>query len=473
MNLTKLFVIILTVSLTGIVTTAAVAEKLYYVAPTELPNVSPDMQTAGYWIARMDQPDTLLMDRDGISRFNRRVRDELGLTTGLLQVPAIYNGRILREELRGRWEKVKAGQYYRGDDRKAGSEYFERMMTRMGLDQISDEIVVSYGVIVRYADQRYFPTDEGLYAVAGDIDFDELQNSALDIGTPVLVLHGSADRQWSYVLSELSAGWVRAEHVALCGHDDFKIFVTVPSPIVVTAAKGDLFLNKELTEYAGWARMGARFVPVQQEREDLHTVLLPTRRDDGRLLIRTAYLRREHASAGFLPFTPRVIIGQAFKLLNAPYGWGGMHGEQDCSRFLQEVFATVGIRLPRDSGPQAKAGVSLAVFDAQTAGADKLAALNAATPGSAILAMRGHIMLYLGKVSDRPYAIHAFWGYREPTSDGDRVRVVNRVAVSDLFLGEGSKKGSLLDRMRGVVVIWDEGLGTGDQNQEIMDQGSV
>ncbi len=41
-------------------------------------------------------------------------------------------------------------------------------------------------------------------------------------------------------------------------------------------------------------------------------------------------------------------------MLNQPYGWGDMYGEQDCSRFLQMVFATVGIMLPRDSKDQAQ-----------------------------------------------------------------------------------------------------------------------
>ncbi|MBN2398363.1 MAG: hypothetical protein JXI32_08275, partial [Deltaproteobacteria bacterium] len=52
-----------------------------------------------------------------------------------------------------------------------------------------------------------------------------------------------------------------------------------------------------------------------------------------------------------------------------------------------------------------------------------------------------------------PYAIHSTWGYREPAWWRDRVRVINRVAVTSLSLGEGSHKGSYLDRLRSIRVI--------------------
>jgi len=160
-----------------------------------------------------------------------------------------------------------------------------------------------------------------------------------------------------------------------------------------------------------------------------------------------------------LPYTPRHVFEQAFKLLNAPYGWGGMYGEQDCSRFVQQVFATVGIRLPRNSGEQAKSGQVLAKFDGasldeKTEGCDKKEVLTTkAVPGATVLGMSGHIMLYLGNVDGRPYAIHATWAFRE-NQDGQEIRkVINKVVVSDLSLGDGSARGSLLKRLRTITAV--------------------
>jgi hypothetical protein len=64
-------------------------------------------------------------------------------------------------------------------------------------------------------------------------------------------------------------------------------------------------------------------------------------------------------------------------------------------------------------------------------------------------------MLYLGQEDGRLYAIHAVWAYREKGVDGDTAKVLGRVVVSDLSLGEGSSKGSLLERIVDVRVMKD------------------
>jgi hypothetical protein len=55
--------------------------------------------------------------------------------------------------------------------------------------------------------------------------------------------------------------------------------------------------------------------------------------------------------------------------------------------------------------------------------------------------------------NNKPYVIHETHGYGE-VSDGKKIsRIVNRVIVSDLSLGEGSRKGSLLSRIINVQLI--------------------
>ena len=129
-------------------------------------------------------------------------------------------------------------------------------------------------------------------------------------------------------------------------------------------------------------------------------------------------------------------------MLNQPYGWGDMYGEQDCSRFLQMVFATVGVILPRDSKDQAQVSSSVVDFDGKSDDAAKIAAIARAPAANTFLAMKGHIMLYLGMVDGKPYVIH-----------DTTVSAVNRVIISDLSLGQGTPKGSLLKRLTRTVTI--------------------
>ena len=66
-------------------------------------------------------------------------------------------------------------------------------------------------------------------------------------------------------------------------------------------------------------------------------------------------------------------------------------------------------------------------------------------------------MLYLGNVNEKPYVIHSVWAYREKLPVQDRIRVINRVAVTNLSLGKDTKKGSLLERINRInnVILID------------------
>jgi hypothetical protein len=164
-------------------------------------------------------------------------------------------------------------------------------------------------------------------------------------------------------------------------------------------------------------------------------------------------MNAEDVSPGFLPFTARNIYKQALMMLNEPYGWGDMYGEQDCSRFLQMVFATVGIMLPRDSKDQAQVSNVAVDFDEKSSDDVKNAAIAQSPAANTLLAMKGHIMLYLGTVDGKPYAIHDTTGYKKIVDDKEISYAIDRVIISDLSLGQGSPKGSLLRRLTRTVTI--------------------
>ncbi|OGW96715.1 MAG: hypothetical protein A2Z81_01815 [Omnitrophica WOR_2 bacterium GWA2_45_18] len=432
---------------------AGAEEQLYYAAPSQMQDVRREMKTAGFWIGRQAHPDNLVMDQHAILEFNRHVREDLKLTRDLSKVPAWYNGAEFKQQLETRLADLKTQGYFADDGQKSSEDFFTGTRTEMALEAIGPEIPLEYGLITRFADQRFLPGKRGLYAKAQDIDFDELQNSGLDLGTAVVILHQSADKKWFYVMSDLSEGWVEAENVALCSRRAIEKYLAAKRWVVVTENKADLYLDQHRTQAYDHVRMGVKFPSGKKRGKAFYSVMIPTRDVQGRMELRPAFINRAQVSVGFLPYTMRTVLEQAFKLLNEPYGWGDRLGEQDCSRFVQEIFATVGIVLPRDSRNQALVGVTRAAFESSTSGEEKLVELTQAAEIPVLLYMKGHILLYLGMEENRPYAIHAVWAYRQPNGEEDRVRVINRVAVSDLFLGEGSKKGSLLNRMSAIIEL--------------------
>lgn len=441
----------------GVSVNSSAGEQLYSAAPTVLPNVTRTMKTAGYWTGRHPAPDRVLLSSEEVRQFNARIKNELKLTKDILELPAQMPGSELRASLEKMWAEFKSRNYFAGD-RKAPAVFYEDVKKQMNFEELPEQVPVQFGFIVHFADQRFYPTAQGLFGKKNDVDFDELQNSDLDVGTPVAVVHKSLDGQWLYVLTNITDGWVKVENVALATREQVSGFVNPqngPSLGVVTSAKADIYLDEQLTQFYDYARMGTELLvlPIHKIVDNgLVEISLPVRLDDGKVSLKTGYIKNPNIHPGFLPYTPRNIIEQAFKLLNAPYGWGGMNGEQDCSRFLAEVFGTFGIKLPRNSKEQAQAGRPVQRFDIGAPDEDKLKALREAAGGVTVLPMKGHIMIYLGMADERPYAIHAVWAYRQPGKREDAVRVINRVAVTDLYLGEGSQKGSLLKRLNAAVV---------------------
>ncbi len=430
-------------------------ERGYHIpAPALLPGTSAFMNTPGFWIGLLENPDEIIIREADIAAFNAKIRNDTGKIKDITRYPASYQGKWLADTFSSALASMRKRQSFTLEGEKAGSGFFEAIEANMNIPCIPSVIAVRFGLVVAYTHQRVLPTESGLYSKKKSHAFDRLQNSALDIGTPVAVLYETRDKKWLYVDAPLCGGWVLAEDVGICLMEQI-VHYTSAEPFVVTlSAKTDIFLNEGLTRHHAYVRMGTRFASLQEKRNGAVEILLPRRNMDGTCMFISGFVREGDIHLGYLPYTPRSMIRQAFNLLNSPYGWGGMFGEQDCSRFIQEVFATAGIYLPRNSTQQAKVGRSAAFFYADMPGEERLRQVSDhARAGISIMQMNGHIMLYLGTYNGELYAIHDLWGYAEPGDGAENLRVVNRVAVTDLSLGGSGSSGSLLERLVAVRVI--------------------
>ena len=441
-------------SLAFIVCCTGCIDTQYLAAPVLLPDIRPEMNTPGFWTGRHPDPDRTVMPHEKIKQFNASIRDELGSVKDISRYPLAVSGAEVYASIEKQLNSMKEKGYYRLKGKRAGSGFFRVLAANMNLSEISEQVEVAFGFTVAYTDQRVLPTTRGLYKKPINQDFDRLQNSALDMGTPLAILHLTRDEKWVYGVSPLSSGWLRSEKVAVCSSKSLKDYLHQSSFVVVTSARADVFLDGDLMDYHARARMGTRFPGVVNADLDTTKISIPCRENDGSCRFVSAFLNKGDVCEGYLPYTPRNIISQAFKLLNAPYGWGGMYGEQDCSRFIQELFATVGIFFPRNSSRQAEVGTLAAFFDEESSDEDKLTLLTSLTSfGITTLRMKGHIMLFLGMVDGSPYSIHAVWGYSEPHWRGERIWAIKRTVVTSLRLGEGSSAGSLLKRLNTVRIV--------------------
>jgi hypothetical protein len=198
--------------------------------------------------------------------------------------------------------------------------------------------------------------------------------------------------------------------------------------------------------------MGTK-LPLVEKAGHHYAVTLPWRAPDGGVRFATGYIRPDaDVSVGYLPYTARNLYRQLFKLEGHPYGWGDLFDGRDCSRLVMDVFSTFGFTMPRNSRRQAAFNPAGRKDTAGLSEADKVKTLKDLGNRPALLYMPGHIMIHLGIVDGKPYAIHSAWGLRESRLLGEKTVMAGRVVVSDITRGGGGR-GSLLKRVTAVTPL--------------------
>lgn len=419
-------------------------ERLYWRAPLLLPDVNADLRRPGFWISRLVAPDEVVMNADQIAVLNQNL-----VSRGLVRaIPLPVDPTPAPARLAKDFDALAQRTLFLPDGRKVDDTWWKAMRSRLNLEASFPE---RFAIAVAWVDQRILPDNTRLTAEVLDSEFDEFQNSGYDLGTVFQVSHETSDGQWVWARGTQSDGWLGRSRVAFCDRQTLVDWQSRAS-VVVTAARAELWSDPGRRAWRSWLRMGAR-LPLEADEGDLWRVSVPVADPEGRLTQASAWIPKSDAVAGNLVYTRRAVLDQAFKLLDRPYGWGDSFGEQDCSRFVASVFSTFGIFLPRNSAAQGVSGVSLASFARTDPVEAKSFAVATSDPATTTLRLDGHIMLFLGTFEGRPYVIHSLWAYTQVEGKREVVRVINATAVSTLSLSEGSKRGSLLERIRSVRTL--------------------
>lgn len=290
---------------------------------------------------------------------------------------------------------------------------------------------VKYGVVTIRSNLRSFPTLAGAFETPEDTHFDMWQETAVDPGEPALILHNNAKGDFLFVQLKSYRGWLPRDQVAVTDRTAWLKYVEPREFAVVTGR----LVNIQGLVY----QMGAKLPLIKGN------LLVPGRNEQGYLVsTEVPAIFTEELHRGYLPFTENNVLRMAFKHLGAVYGWGGRENSVDCSAFVQDVYKTVGVQLPRNGDEQAAAfpGVNMQNMNRE----ERLRAIKALNPGSLFFTPY-HVMLYLGEKNGRSYIIHAAGSYGTRDEEGHVAKNrVMQVIVSDVEL-LGSSGTSLLLQM--------------------------
>ncbi len=403
---------------------------------TDGPLTRPD-----YWVKNNPDGEQVILDAAGIKTYNEKVllSDQHLLVVDLAAFPQFVDGAALKKTVTN-YAYLREPLYAQGKLFTAVEQ--GQLKANTAADKIPPVVVTRYGVTVQHSSLRNLPREEGLYEEADDHYYDALQDTVVEPGEPVAVLHASRDQKYFYVQMYNVRGWLLQKDVALTTRDNWLSYVqpdkfvqVVDKDYQVPGPDGKVFYL-----------MGAKMRLVREDKHH-YTVLLPYRNQFGRLQEKTVILPKSAAlHVGYLPYTPNNVVRQAFKFYGNPYGWGGSFHSVDCSSLVDSVYRTMGIILPRNSDQLRHCPLGGRLDLAGASHEQRQLVYRDLRPGATIH-MPGHVMLYLGQTDHKAYVIHAASSYYEPgvsaTAGMPQVQVngrtwhkvyVRKVLVSDLDL---------------------------------------
>ncbi|MCL1971431.1 MAG: NlpC/P60 family protein [Endomicrobia bacterium] len=416
-------------------------------APTAFQDVNRMMKSPGYWISKLHNPDKIILSAKEIEAINAKT---LGKSIYMTDVQ-YFQPRYYRRNAAANHKKMlnTFSKYYDGTSEKpVGMAHFAELDKNINYSMFDSTVNVRFAMTVSYAELRALPSYESLFSSLDTLDLDRIQITQLDLASPVAVIYSTLDNEWFYVISEIAEGWLHKNTIAFCRQDVIKDYKRWDRFAVITSPKADIYKNEEMSDFFDYVSMGMA-LPIAEVKGNIAEIRIPRVKPDRTLGFQKAYISLSDISVGYMKYTQRNVIQQAFKHLNSPYGWGGMNGEQDCSSFLRQIFACFGIKIPRNSTGQIEsAGIFAGSFEKGEP--DYLRAqriISNGTPGITLLFFPGHIMLYVGNEGPNPYIIHSIWGYGEDSPNESKTYLINRVAITSMNIGDASKKGSLLQRV--------------------------
>jgi cell wall-associated NlpC family hydrolase len=386
-----------------------------------LPGTSEAQLSAGYWIARLPGPEKVLLSPAQLAAQNRRLFAEDPSMAAIESLPASMPRAQISERI-ARMSKLPSRPLHFADGGLVDAAFAKFLLESLDLGAIPESQPLRFALVVRRASLRTFPDRTRVFTDPADHDIDRFQESALFVGTPVAILHASRDGRWRFVLAPNYAAWVEADALAEGSREEVLGYARPQPARVILGARADtVFTPDEPRVSERRLEMGQRLplasVPADQpvNGQNAYTswpILLPVRDAQGALGFAPTLLpKTADTGPAPLPFTRANLLRQAFKLLGERYGWGHDYNGRDCSGFVAEVYRSVGVELPRNTGDQSKSPVlsNRTVFAPTDDRATRERALAEAQPGD-LLFIPGHLMMVLGHVDGRLYVIHDIEG---------------------------------------------------------------
>ncbi len=397
-----------------------------------------------FWIARQANAEKTVLAPQAIAEQNTRLLQLDSSVYDIEKFPPTLTAAKVRSLIL-ELSRQPDDDMFDAEGRKLEQPDYDALLQGVALDSVPESQRTRYGLVVKRADLRTFPTMMRAYKSRADRDIDRFQESALFPGAPVVIAHESHDGKWWFVVSPLYAAWVEKQFIAEGAAEEVFAYTRKSPYLVVTGATAKTVYTPARPEVSELQLdMGVRVPlladwpqakPVNgQHPYTAHVIELPERAADGSLVFTPALLpRTADTSTDYLPLSRANLLRQGFKFLGERYGWGHSYNARDCSGFVSDVYRSFGVQLPRNTRDQSVTpAINRIAFTSADDVERRLEVLRRLEVGDLIY-IPGHVMMVIGHENGMPYVIHDTTGisYRDGTGEVARV-VLNGVSVTPL-----------------------------------------
>ena len=406
--------------------------------------------TADYWVGKNKSGEAVFVSTQELDMLNLQIRQKSSNTiVDLPKYPEkVYTqwlaNKIIAAMTLGKFNDKEVPKLFK--EGKPLTEYsYTHAKQNCGLDELPAACEVRYALTTDRADLKLLPEDAGWFESATDTLYDQLQATAIDPSEPVIVLVESKDKQFVFVETRTYAGWIKPTALAFTDKTTWLKYAAPQNYLTVIASR------KTIPSGKAFYQMGGRVLLRSNElqKDGSWAISVPTVDQNGTIIEQGLNIPNDNAVVkGALACSENNLIRQAFRFLGEDYGWGGLGKNVDCSAFVQDVYRSVGIEIPRDTDKQEKAmthSISLKNMNRQ----QRLDILKKSKAG-ALIFLPGHVMMYLGTDENgEPLVIHALSSYHVVNGDKLEKHYVRKILVSDLHFLNANKV-EIIDRITSI-----------------------
>lgn len=358
------------------------------------------------------------------------------------------------EQVKWPWDSYTPQNSFKENHRPIKDNWFQLMLLEANFDDYGK--ISKPGIVIHTSSIRNFPTHKPVFkdpSIAGEgYPFDYAQNSVTTSNEPVLISHYSTTKEWVYVITSYTSGWLPTHDVALIGTDIIDKWAQARQ---ATVLEDDMPLYDLDHKFVTNSRIGM-MLPIMKVENDSYQGIIATGKSDGYVTFSIVRIPHNSSISEPIPLKSQSIAIMAKEMINKPYGWGGIYQNRDCSSTLRDMFKPFSLWLPRNSKEQAKVGRVIDLHLLKVKQKER-EIIKYGVPFKTLLYKPGHIMLYIGSVKGKAMVLHNMWGVTTSSKNIKKRNVVGRTIISTLSVGKELKgyarKSSLLHKITSMNII--------------------